>query len=56
MHGAIAPRYKLIAHVMMAAALGLSIALALPPMVLAIQALCMGLASLFILTRPNGPR
>ena len=54
-HGAIALRYKVLAHAMMAGALGVSVAYALPPFVLVLQAVCMCGASYFILTRPNRP-
>lgn len=52
--GAIAPKYKRIAVGMMAATFVISIISALPAHVLLIQALCMGGASLYVLTRPDG--
>lgn len=52
--GAIAPRYKVIATVMMGAALSLSIYLAIKPIIIAVQALCMLAALTYIYTRPNG--
>ncbi|MEM8728871.1 MAG: YbaN family protein [Pseudomonadota bacterium] len=55
-HGAIAPRYKSIAVLMMAAAFGLSLAFGAGPSVLLIQALCLSGVALYVLTRPNGPR
>ncbi|MBE9636792.1 YbaN family protein [Salipiger pacificus] len=55
-HGAIAPRYKAMAVSMMLVALLISVALSVPPRLLLIQALCMGGAAAFVLSRPNGPR
>lgn len=54
-HGAIAPRYKILAIFMMAAVFLLSIAMAVSSTVLIIQAICLSGAALFILSRPNGP-
>jgi uncharacterized membrane protein YbaN (DUF454 family) len=54
--GAIAPKYKRIAVGMMAATFVISLVIALPAHVLVIQALCMGGASLYVLTRPDGPK
>ena len=54
--GAIALRYKAMAVVMMAAAFGLSLYLALPTVVLVVQALCLGAAATYVLSRPNGAR
>lgn len=54
-HGSIAPKYKRIAVSMMATTFLLSVAFSLPLHVLAIQAVCMGGASAYVLTRPNGP-
>jgi uncharacterized membrane protein YbaN (DUF454 family) len=51
--GAIAPRYKTIAILMMAGAFGLSFAMVMPVWVLVIQVLCMALAASFILSRPS---
>lgn len=55
-HHAIAPRYKSIAILMMAAAFGLSLSLGVAHPILFIQAVCILGAAAFILTRPNGPR
>ena len=52
--GAIAPRHKRLALAMMAAAFGLSLALGLPSRVLALQALCLLGAGLYVWTRPDG--
>ncbi len=52
-HGAISRRAKFMALGMMAAALGLSVALGLSWLILGIQAACMGGAALFILSRPD---
>ncbi|CTQ34769.1 YbaN family protein [Jannaschia rubra] len=54
-HGGIAPRYKALSVGMMAVSMTLALFLALPPVVLAVQGTCLAAASLFILTRPNGP-
>ena len=53
-NGAIAPQYKAIAIVMMAAAFGLSIWQGLAPLVIGIQAVAISAAGAFILTRPSG--
>ncbi|MEM9438072.1 MAG: YbaN family protein [Pseudomonadota bacterium] len=53
-HGAIATRYKLIALIMMGGALLLSFYLGFPGWVIAVQAVCIALAALFILSRPSG--
>lgn len=56
-NGAIRPRYKIAAIVMMGAALVLSAGLGFSRTVLAIQALCMLGAAAYILTRPSsGPK
>lgn len=52
-HGAIPRRAKRMAIVMMAAAFGLSLWLGLPVWVLAVQALCLTGAGLFVWTRPD---
>jgi uncharacterized protein len=52
-NGAIAPRYKIISHVMMAAVFALSLWLSVPTWALTLQALCLLAASAFILSRPN---
>lgn len=53
-HGAIAPRIKAIAHVMMGGALVLSLAAGLSVPVLAVQMTCLLGASAYILSRPSG--
>lgn len=53
-HGAIAPRYKAIALVMMGAALGASVWFGFSALVISIQAVCIAGAAGFILSRPNG--
>ncbi|MDO6589332.1 DUF454 domain-containing protein [Loktanella sp. D2R18] len=55
-NGAIAPRYKAIAVVMMSAALTGSIIAGLRPQLILIQAICMIGAATYVLSRPNGPR
>lgn len=52
--GAIPPRAKAAAVGMMAATFALSLAMAAPPAVLAIQAVFLGSAAAFVLTRPDG--
>lgn len=52
--GAIAPRYKALAFVMMLAALALSFYLSVGPVIIFVQALCMLAAFSFIFSRPNG--
>lgn len=54
-HGAIARRYKRIAIVMMVAALALSLVLQLSVWVIVLQATAIAAASLYILSRPDGP-
>ncbi|MGH1412174.1 MAG: YbaN family protein [Pelagimonas sp.] len=54
-HGAIAPKHKKMAAVMMLAAFLLSLALQLPAHVLIIQAICLSGAAMYVLSRPNGP-
>lgn len=53
-HGAIAPRYKVMALVMMAAALLLSLLMGLSAWLIVIQLLCLIAAATYILTRPSG--
>ncbi|MEM9350701.1 MAG: YbaN family protein [Pseudomonadota bacterium] len=53
-HGAIAPRYKVIALIMMGGALLLSFYLGFPGWVIGVQTGCIALAALFILSRPGG--
>ncbi|MAC80193.1 MAG: hypothetical protein CML66_19245 [Rhodobacteraceae bacterium] len=55
-HGAIAPRYKRLAAVMMLAAFMLSLALGASTRLLIIQAICLSGAAAYVLTRPHGPR
>ena len=55
-NGAIAPRYKAIAIVMMAGVLVVSVAMSVSTLVLVIQAVCIVGAAAFILSRPNHPR
>ena len=55
-HGAIAPRYKMIAGLMMLATLILSLAMSVSLWIIAIQALCLLGAFTFVVTRPNGPQ
>ena len=52
--GAIAPKYKATALVMMGLALGFSVVMGVSTTVLIIQCVCMSLAGLYVLTRPNG--
>lgn len=52
-NGTIAPRYKGMALVMMAGALGLAFVMEFSSMVLIIQATCVSIAAIFILSRPN---
>lgn len=51
--GAIAPRHKAVATGMMSVTFVTSLILALPAHVLAIQAVCLGGAALYVLTRPS---
>lgn len=53
--GAIAPRFKTIAIVMMAGFFGFSVVMDFAPIVLVVQAVAMTAAAAFILSRPNGP-
>ncbi|MEP4197823.1 MAG: YbaN family protein [Aliishimia sp.] len=52
-NGAIHPRAKRMAALAMLAAFGLSLAMGLPIWVLTVQALCLGGAATFVLTRPD---
>lgn len=54
--GAIAPRYKITALCMMAAAFGLALFMGMPDTVLIIQAVCITAAAAFILSRPSHAR
>ena len=51
--GAIAPKYKGFAVAMMAGAFLISVGIGLPAHLLLIQALCMGAAGTYVITRPN---
>lgn len=51
--GAIATRYKLFACMLMATAFIASLIAGFPPLILAIQGLCLGGAATYILTRPS---
>ena len=53
---AIAPRYKAMAVGMMGAVFVLSLVMAVPGHVLAIQGVALGLAAAFVLTRPSHPK
>ncbi|MEM9475738.1 MAG: YbaN family protein [Pseudomonadota bacterium] len=53
-HRAIAPRYKLTAHVMMGTALIASCLAGASGKVLTMQTICLACASAYILSRPNG--
>jgi uncharacterized membrane protein YbaN (DUF454 family) len=53
-NGAIAPKFKALAVLMMLAAFGLSLALGINAKVLIIQAIVLSGAALFILSRPSG--
>ena len=55
-NGAIAPRYKAMAVGMMGAVLALSVWMGFSGVVIGIQAVCIGAAAAFILSRPNGSR
>jgi uncharacterized membrane protein YbaN (DUF454 family) len=55
-YGAIAPRYKWIACVVMGLTFAASVALRLPVLALAAQAFFMLVAASYVLSRPNGPR
>lgn len=54
-HGAIAPRFKVLAITMMGGVFLASIVAALSAWILIVQAVCMSGAAAFILSRPNGP-
>ena len=54
-HGAIRPRAKISAVLVMVAALLLSVLMGLGLRLILVQALCMAAAATFILTRPSGP-
>ncbi|MEP3638015.1 MAG: YbaN family protein [Paracoccaceae bacterium] len=55
-HGAIPKRAKRVAVTLMAATLGLSLFMGLSFVVIAIQAICLGGAAIFVLTRPDEPK
>jgi uncharacterized membrane protein YbaN (DUF454 family) len=52
-HGAISRRAKRLAAAAMLGAFGLSVVMGMPPWVLALQAVCLGGAATFVLTRPD---
>jgi uncharacterized membrane protein YbaN (DUF454 family) len=54
-HGAIARPLKRLAVVVMAATFLIGLVAGLPPLVLAIQAVCLTGAGAYVLTRPGGP-
>lgn len=54
--GAIAPRFKLMASIMMLAALAFSFYLSIKLVFIGIQAVCMLAAFVYIVTRPNGKK
>lgn len=54
-HGAIAPRAKRLALLTIAATFGLSLALGLPALALALQAITLSMVCLFLLSRPSPP-
>jgi uncharacterized membrane protein YbaN (DUF454 family) len=54
-HGAISRRAKVVSVVSMAAVLGISVAIAAPPVVIWVQGLVLGASAIFILTRPLPP-
>lgn len=51
-NGTIDPRYKRIAYILMGLAFGASVIAGIKPIVLIIQAICMGSAALYVATRP----
>lgn len=52
-HGAIAPRYKTMAIVMMAAVFAVSLVMSVAVTILIVQAVCLTGAAVFILSRPS---
>jgi uncharacterized membrane protein YbaN (DUF454 family) len=54
-HGAISRRAKVLSLVSMAAVLGISVAMAAPPVVIVVQLVVLGAVALFILSRPLPP-
>lgn len=54
-HGAIRPHAKRLAMIGIALSFGVSLAIGVPPAALAMQAVALAGASVFILTRPSGP-
>lgn len=54
-HGAISRRAKCLAMLAIVASLAITVVLRVPAWILGIQALALGLVTLFILTRPDGP-
>jgi len=55
-HGSIDRRSKVLAMIAIAATFGISLALDVRPLILAIQAVALSAVTVFILTRPDGPR
>ncbi|MEM6414466.1 MAG: YbaN family protein [Pseudomonadota bacterium] len=53
-HGAISPKAKRSAYIVMAATPIISIALGAPPLIIFIQIFVLGASALFVATRPNG--
>ncbi|MEM0900682.1 MAG: YbaN family protein [Pseudomonadota bacterium] len=51
--GAIAPRYKVLALLMMFGALSVSLAMGVRPVIIVVQAFCIVAAASYILTRPS---
>jgi len=54
-HGAIRPRFKVMALIMVLGVLAVSLALGARPLLLLVQTVCVTAAAAFILSRPNGP-
>ena len=55
-HGSIDRRSKVFAVIAIAATFGISLALGVKPWVLGVQAVVLSVVTVFILTRPDGPR
>lgn len=55
-NGAIAPRYKRAAGLMMGGAFAISVTLAMPVWVLLVQAVCLSGAAAYVFSRPDGPK
>jgi uncharacterized membrane protein YbaN (DUF454 family) len=54
-HGAVARPLKRLAVIVMAATFAIGLAAGLPPLALAVQAVCLAGAGTYVLTRPDGP-